>query len=387
MQACQNQGVNDHRIDMLLGVMARDAGHREEAIAHLRKAHELAPQELSPALELGFTLEAADAGEARRLYEAILTREPMSRPAQLGLARVARGQNRLTDAQTIYQRILSSNPNDPEALNGMAWLALARHDRKHGQAGFEHVLKANPDNEEAVIGLDKARDVYRYRVEASAVFVSTDQGDSTGFQAHGSAAISAFDSLEFGWMHASKALSTVSEIGLATLPSDGITIGYHRYEPRRYAASLVYDYRAHGDFPTEHWIDGGLMFYLADDVRWFGSYRRSFGDHLYKGRLIRTGLSVDVAPSWEVTATLYNSQQAAFRNNKDLWSGTFDVGYNGPRNLALSAGVGITPLIDSFDIHANAILPLQDHIAAKLVVANNSFNSAKSITAGLIFTW
>lgn len=58
LKACQNEGVSDHRIDMLLGVMAREAGHREQAIAHLRKAHELAPQELSPALELGFTLEA-----------------------------------------------------------------------------------------------------------------------------------------------------------------------------------------------------------------------------------------------------------------------------------------------------------------------------------------
>ena len=59
LAACQTAGSTDYRVYMFLGVMARDAGNREQAINHLQKAHEMAPQEPNPALELGFTLEAA----------------------------------------------------------------------------------------------------------------------------------------------------------------------------------------------------------------------------------------------------------------------------------------------------------------------------------------
>src|SRR5215510_13338898 len=97
LSACQAAGSTDYRVYMFLGVMARDAGDREQAITYLRKAHELAPQEQNPALELGFTLEAQRPREARELYEQILAREPTSRPAMLGLARVARRQNRLDE--------------------------------------------------------------------------------------------------------------------------------------------------------------------------------------------------------------------------------------------------------------------------------------------------
>jgi tetratricopeptide (TPR) repeat protein len=138
---------------MLLGVIARDAGDREQAVTYLRKAHEMASQEPNPALELGFTLEAQHPREARKLYEQILAREPASRTAMLGLARVARRQNRLDEAHGLYQRLLTIDPKDPEALNGMAWLALAERNREQARAGFEHVLAIAPGNEEAKLGL------------------------------------------------------------------------------------------------------------------------------------------------------------------------------------------------------------------------------------------
>src|SRR6516162_10329582 len=121
-------------MQVFLGVMARDAGDRERAITYLRKAHEIAPQAPNPALELGFTLEAKHPREARKVYEQILARDPTSRPAILGLARVARSQNRLDEARKLYERLLAVNAKDPEALNGMAWLALAERDREQARA-------------------------------------------------------------------------------------------------------------------------------------------------------------------------------------------------------------------------------------------------------------
>ncbi|HTB38479.1 MAG TPA: tetratricopeptide repeat protein, partial [Reyranella sp.] len=167
LAACQAAGSTDYRVYMFLGVMAREAGDRGRAITFLEKAHEMAAQEPNPALELGFTLEAEHAGEAREVYEQILARDPASRPALLGLARVARSQNRLAEARGLYEKLLAVNPKDPEALNGMAWLALANRNREEARAGFEQVLTIEPNNEEAKVGLSKAPDVYRYLLDAN----------------------------------------------------------------------------------------------------------------------------------------------------------------------------------------------------------------------------
>jgi tetratricopeptide (TPR) repeat protein len=387
LAACQAAGSTDYRVYMFLGVMARDAGDRERAIEYLQKAHGMAPQEPNPALELGFTLEAQHPREARKVYEQILERDPASRPALLGLARVARSQNRLDEARALYERLLAANPKDPEALNGMAWLALANRNREQARADFEHVLTIAPNNEEAKIGLSKAPDVYRYLLDASSMLVSTSQGNSAGFGARGMAGITAFDTLELGWQHFTNELQTVSFIGFATLPSDDITVGYHRLVPLRYAFSLVYDYRGHKSLPTEHWIDGSVAFYLTDWLRWFGGYRQAFGGLQYDGRLIRSGFSATFAPSWEATATVYNSAQAVFNNYQNLWTWVFEITHYGPRNLLLVAGVGYSPLIDNVDLHARAILPVTDRVALQLIAAHNSINADMRVTAGLRFTW
>jgi tetratricopeptide (TPR) repeat protein len=387
LAVCEAAGSTDYRVYMFLGVMARDAGDREQAISYLRKAHDMAPQEPNPALELGFTLEAHHPPEARKVYEQILARDPASRPALLGLARVARSQNRLDEARGLYAKLLAVNPKDPEALNGMAWLALANRNREEARAGFDQVLTIEPNNEEAKIGLSMAPDVYRYLLDANGMMVSTTQGTSWGFGARGTAGVTAFDTLELGWQHFTNELQTVSFIGLATLPSDDITVGYQRLMPLSYAFSVVYDYRGHASLPTEHWIDGSVAFYLTDWLRWFGGYRQAFGAPQYNGRLIRSGLSATFAPSWEATATVWNSAQAVFNNYQDLWTGVFEITHYGPRNLLVVAGVGYSPLIDNVDLHARAILPVTDRIAVQLIAAHNSINADMRVTAGFRFTW
>ncbi|HUJ47939.1 MAG TPA: tetratricopeptide repeat protein [Rhizomicrobium sp.] len=387
LAACRAAGSTDYRVYMFEGVMARDAGDREKAIASLRKAHEMAPQESNPALELGFTLEAEHPREARKVYGEILARDPASRPAMLGLARVARGQNRLDEARDLYQRLLAVDAKDPEALNGMAWLALADRNREEAVAGFAHVLTIVPDNEEAKIGLSQAPDVYRYLVDTGGTMVSTSQGTSWGYGARGLAGISPFDTLELGWHHFTNELQTLSGTGLATLPSEDVTVGYHRLVPLSYAFNLVYDYRGHDNLPTEHWIDGSLDLYINDRLRWFGGYRQAFGGFQYNGRLIRTGLSAMVTPSWEVTGTVYDSAQASFDNFKNLWTGVVDVAYHGPHNLLVTGGAGYSPLIHNVDLHARAILPVTERVALELIAAHNSVNADMRATAGLLLTW
>lgn len=300
LSQCLAAGATDYRIYMFQGVMAREAGDRARAIERLGKAHAAAPEAINPALELGFTLEAEDRHEARRVYDDVLNHEPANRPALLGLARLARADNRLDDAREIYQRLLAANPNDPEALNGLAWLALAERRREQGRAGFQQVLSLEPGNEEAKVGLAKADGVYRYVFDATGAFVSTGSGESWGFGGNGLAGITAFDTLEAGWTHYTNELQTLSAVGVSVLPSDDIRFGYHRLVPLSYAVSLTYDYRGHKSLPTEHWIEGSAALYLTDWLRWFGGYRQALGGFQYDGRLIRTGLAASLNDSFEV---------------------------------------------------------------------------------------
>ncbi|HEY2876457.1 MAG TPA: tetratricopeptide repeat protein [Reyranella sp.] len=387
LSACVAAGSTDYRVYMFLGVMARDAGDRERAIDYLKKAHQLDPSAPNPALELAFTLEEKHASEAALVYQEILARDPNNRPALLGHARVDRGQNRLDAARVIYERLVAANPKDAEALNGLAWLALANRNRVEGRAGFEHVLLLDPNNEEAKVGLSKADSVYRYVFDADGSFVSTANGNSWGFGGRALLGVTPFDSLELGEVHFTNELQTLTAIGVATLPSDDIRVGWHRLVPLSYSTSVVYDYRGHSGLPTEHWIEGSTAIYLTDDLRWFGGYRQAFGAFQWDGRLIRTGLSASLSPSWEVTATAYNAAQALFNNYQPIWSGVFDVTYYGPRNTLVVVGVGYSPTIYNVDLHARTILPLTDRIALQLVAGYNSINLDTRVTAGLRFTW
>ena len=157
--------------------------------------------------------------------------------------------------------------------------------------------------------------------------------------------------------------------------------------PLTYAASVTYDYRGHSSLPTEHWIDGGLTFYLTDYLRWTGGYRQAMCAFQWDGRLIRTGLTASLSPSWEVSATVYNAAQAIFNNYQYIWSWVADVTYYGPRNTLVVAGVGYSPTINNVDLHARTILPVTDRIAVQLIAGYNSINLDTRITAGLRFNW
>lgn len=387
LQTCVAAGASDYRIYMFLGVMARDAGDRERAIRYLEKAHELDPTAINPSLELGFTLEEKHRREAAKVYRGVLARDPDNRPALLGLARIDRAQNRLDDARAIYERLLAVDPRDPDALNGLAWLQLAERNRTAGREGFEHVLALAPDNEEARIGLSKSESVYRYAFDATGNFVSTASGTSWGFGATALLGFTAFDTLELGETHFGNEIQTLTAVGLATLPSDDIRVGWHRLVPLSYATSLVYDYRGHSNLPTEHWLEASASVYLTDHLRWFAGYRQMLGGLQWDGRVIRTGLAASLSPSWEVSATGFNAAQAIYNNYQNIWSWVVDVTYYGPRNALFVAGVGYSPTINNVDLHARTILPVTDRIAVQLIGGYNSLNVDTRVTAGLRFTW
>ena len=145
--------------------MAREAGDTDPAVELLQRAHKAAPAEPNRALELAFALESQHGRTAARIYEEILSKDPDSRPALLGLARVARGQYR----------------QDAEALNGLAWVAPAERNREEARAGFQGVLAQHPQNQGAQVGLSKVNVVYNYVLDVNGAFVAdADQPGGAG---------------------------------------------------------------------------------------------------------------------------------------------------------------------------------------------------------------
>ena len=133
-------GATDYRIFMSQGVMARDAAETDRAIELLQKAHQMAPAEPNPALELAFTLERQHGRAAAAIYEEILsrTRRPGRRCWRSAVARdsIARQARDHEQPQNKH----------PAALNGLAWVALAERNREEARAAFQGVLAPDPKN-------------------------------------------------------------------------------------------------------------------------------------------------------------------------------------------------------------------------------------------------
>jgi len=88
-----------------------------------------------------------------------------------------------------------------------------------------------------------------------------------------------------------------------------------------------------------------------------------------------------------VTASGFNAAQQIFNNYQNIWSWVFDVVYHGPANALVVVGVGYSPLFDNVDLHARAIMPITDRLAAQFAVAHNSINADTRATVGLRFNW
>lgn len=65
------------------------------------------------------TLQAGDYQTAALLYQEVLTEQPNSRDALLGLATIHIRQNEVSQARQLYARILTLNPQDPYARTGL----------------------------------------------------------------------------------------------------------------------------------------------------------------------------------------------------------------------------------------------------------------------------
>ena len=82
--------------------------------------------------------------ESERIYRAILEKEPASRRARLGLARVVMWSGRYREAIGLFDQLLATGPTDVDALEGRATAAYWSGDFRSAARGFRRVLELDP---------------------------------------------------------------------------------------------------------------------------------------------------------------------------------------------------------------------------------------------------
>ncbi len=388
LDACERAAPQDWRVHWLRGVVARDAGRLNDAVAALGRAREIAPAEAAPALDLAVTHEwLNDPDAARAVYEGVLGRDPGSRPALLGKARVARAQGRLEEARGIYSQIIVSSPQDLEATNGLAWLDLADLRVDVARARFDKVIAADPGNAEAKQGLQRLAETWRYRLDAGVGTANLAAGTSrTGYLGL-LVNLNASDQVEVALGRNTRELPSERLADPTPLPSWTGRVGYRSRFDNGPGWSAAYEYRERSATSPEHRVEVGLdgrFPGVADRVQWFVGLRQSFSTPS-DNRLARAGLSVAFAPHWSVAGTFYAGRDKLSGSSSavalDLYR---EVGAMGS---LFNIGIGHSPDPDNISLHARLVYPVAQMQALVVGVERRSLGNEVEATVGWRVYW
>lgn len=343
-----------------------------------------APIELKPVLDQAATLEhAGNFDAASGLYNQALSMVPGSRHALLGLARVARAQYRLREAQAIYAGLLQRDPQDAEANNGMAWIALANHQNDAARAGFNAVLAKEAANAEALAGLAGAQASRRFQLDVVGGALHNDGGTAWGGGASLVAALDATSSLEFGARRNSRELATANPLESSTLPSSVLRMGYRWQIPGRYGLALAVENRERKNDPTERRVEAAAHARVNEGLQLFGGLRKGFGTG-WNSRVLHAGATFAISGPWEVTTTLFSERRPGFGSAQVFAA---DLVRQGPGDalLVIGASRGNNPNLT--DVHGRVVLPVGKDRAVVVTARHNSFKRESELELGWRQYW
>ncbi|MBH1965376.1 MAG: tetratricopeptide repeat protein [Comamonadaceae bacterium] len=344
----------------------------------------LAQVPIQSQLERATTLEqSGDFDAAENLYKQVLELDSVSRPALLGLARVARAQYRLHDARTIYDQMLQRDPQDIDAQNGMAWIALANYQTDTARNGFNAVLAREPANAEAAAGLAGTDATHRFHMDVVGSRVHNETGSAWGGGVSLKAALDARNSFELGLHHNSRELLVANQLDPSRLPSNVLRLGYRWQVPGDYGLGLVYENRDRKDSPTEQRLELSVSKQLNQRWEVFGAVRKSFGPG-WGNRLVQAGATVSLVGPWALTTTLYSGYTPDFGHSHAVVADLF-YRNNAGAMLVLGASHGTNPNFN--DVHGRAVIPVGRNNALLVTARYNSFKRESELELGWRLYW
>lgn len=141
-----------------LGTVQRRLGHKDEAIATLRKAVELVPDDAEAHNNLGNVLrEQGRVSEAEAHYRRALVLQPTYVEAHYNLGYVLKEQKRVEEAETQYRRALELNPEYAPAHNNLGNVLKEQGRLTEACASFEAAIAIKPNLIESHYGLSSLK--------------------------------------------------------------------------------------------------------------------------------------------------------------------------------------------------------------------------------------
>ena len=123
------RGSDDPLVLVLAAESYEEDGRLQQAVALLKKATLIAPDEAEAWRRLGGTLaRTGSQADALMAMRTALTIEPGSYPTLIAVAATAYGLGDLKTAEHHYRRALELNPGEPELLASIALIAARRED-------------------------------------------------------------------------------------------------------------------------------------------------------------------------------------------------------------------------------------------------------------------
>jgi tetratricopeptide (TPR) repeat protein len=387
---CDLYAPNDVQTLLLHGLLARKIAmttkNYQLAIMWLHKAALVAKfDNPAPMLELAVTYEwSVQPEKARLIYEQVLAQDPQSRPAWLGMARVALAQYHLQVATRIYQAFLQKNPNDIDALNGMAFVEVANQQFRMAQAYFHEVQTINPFNADALAGLTLMENATRYILSIIPGGYLLNGQISVNTNINFWANINATDQILLQLNHWTKEL----EFGFFTtptlLPTNSIFVGFQRQIPNKYGWGGAYEFRQHQDLPNEQrfWFNANL--YLVPSFQLFGGGRIGTPAPTWNTQLLYYGATL-------YTTLPVNFSLTGFWGHEEIGGTTtaysFDLSKEFSNRLFYQVGTAYSPTLHNWDLHGWLILPIAKNQAIEARVQHYFFNSSTYAGLGWRVYW
>lgn len=382
---CDQLKPHDPQVYLLHGLLARSQKNYSAAIRWLEQAKSAAPDnDPVPTQELALTYEwSVQLKKAQTLYQELLHKNPKSRPALLGAARVETAEYHIHIARLIYTQLLTTNPKDVDALNGMGRLQMTDKKFKQARTYFNEALQLKPENSDSMRGLAQLNNSTRYMASFNQgqYRVQGQQSDSSVL--YGYADINATDRIIGIATHNSKQLQLDLTVEPTVLPNNSIFLGYQHQMPGKYGWGMSYDVRQHNSLPVESRAGGTGNIYLLSALQWFGGFWAGFPSP-WNNQLYFSGLTY-------YTKLPVNISVTGFWGNQELGGQTSTYVVDLSRELANSAFYNLGASYNStqkfWGYHGRIIWPTFKHQAIEGSIEHYNFNAITIFGVGWRVYW
>lgn len=382
---CDNLKPHDPQVYLLHGLLARSQKDYPAAIRWLAQAKKAAPSnDPIPTQELALTYEwALQLKSAQALYQELLRKNPKSRPALLGAARVNTAEYHIHSASLIYSQLLTSNPKDLDALNGMGRLQMTDKNFTQARSYFNQALQLKPQNSDSILGLAQLNNSTRYMASFNQgqYRVQGQQSDSSVL--YGYADINATDRIIGIASHNSKQLQLDLTVAPGVLPNNSIFLNYQRQIPGKYGWGVSYDVRQHNSLPVESRAGGTGNIYLLSALQWFGGFWAGYPSP-WNNQLYFSGLTY-------YTKLPVNVSLTGFWGNQELGGQTATYALDLSKELANSAfynlGASYNTTQKFWGYHGRIIWPTFKHQAIEGSIEHYNFNAITIFGVGWRVYW